>query len=40
MTLKKRWILFEAEKKKLEKQNLSSKEYEKAVQELCRKYRI
>ena len=35
-----KWIRFETEKKKLEKQNLSSKEYEKAVQELCRKYRI
>ena len=40
MTQRERWILFEAEKKKLEKQNLSSKEYEKAVRDLCRKYRI
>lgn len=35
-----KWALFEAEKKKLKEQNLTEKEYEKAVQKLCRKYRI
>lgn len=35
-----KWVQFEAEKKKLAEKGLSAAEYEKAVRELSRKYRI
>lgn len=35
-----KWIRFETEKKKLAEKGLSATEYEKAVRELCKKFRI
>jgi hypothetical protein len=35
-----KWIIYEAEKKKLQAMDLTPEEYEKAVRELCEKLRI
>lgn len=35
-----KWIRFEEEKQKLAEKGLSATEYEKAVRELCRRYKI
>lgn len=40
MRKRTKWQRYEAAKRKLDKQNLPRREYEKAVQALCRKYRI
>jgi hypothetical protein len=40
MKKRTKWQRYEAAKQKLDKLHLPRKEYEKAVQDLCRKYRI
>lgn len=37
MTINKKWLLYEAEKKKLEEKNLSHKEYEWELKKLAKK---
>lgn len=35
-----KWKQFELEKQRIAQQKLSAAEYEKAIKELCRKYRL